>query len=144
MSTAALAGASLSICALETLVTVEALIARVLQVLIELYCLKLLQELLIMLELDRVIRCVILCVGVLECSAKRYKLVIVAIVELRELPHAVAIDVLTVGNAIILVLIALTLVLRLFIVFLFVIAALVEQWRIRIVQNVLRVGPYFP
>ena len=144
MSTAALAGASLSICALETLVTVEALIARVLQVLIELYCLKLLQELLIMLELDRVIRCVILCVGVLECSAKRYKLVIVAVVELWELAHAVAIDVLTVGNAIILVLIALTLVLRLFIVFLFVIAALVEQWRIRIVQNVLRVGPYFP
>ena len=144
MSTAALAGATLSVCALETLVTVEALIARVLQVLIELYCLKLLQELLIMLELDRVIRCVILCVGVLECSAKRYKLVIVAIVELWELAHAVAIDVLTVGNAIILVLIALTLVLRLFIVFLFVIAALVQQWRIRIVQNVLRVGPYFP
>ena len=144
MSTAALAGATLSVCALETLVTVEALIARVLQVLIELYRLKLLQELLIMLELDRVIRCVILCVGVLECSAKRYKFVIVAIVELRELAHAVAIDVLTVGNAIILVLIALALVLRLFIVFLFVIAALVQQWRIRIVQNVLRVGPYFP
>ena len=65
MSTAALAGATLSICSLRTLVTVEALIARMLQVLIELYGLKLLQELLIMLELDRVIRCVILCVGVL-------------------------------------------------------------------------------
>ena len=65
MTTTALAGASLSICALKTLVTVEALIARVLQVLIELYGLKLLQELLIMLELDRVVRCVVLCVGVL-------------------------------------------------------------------------------
>ena len=64
--------------------------------------------------------------------------------ELRELAHAVAIDILTVGNAIILVLIALTLVLRLFIVFLFVIAALVQQRRIRVVQNVLRVGPNFP
>ena len=144
MSTAALAGAALPICALKTLVTVEALIARVLQVLIELYCLKLLQELLIMLELDRVIRCVILCVGVLKCTTKRYKLVIVAVVELRELTHAIAVDVLTVWNAIILVLIALTLVLRLFIVFLFVIAALVEQWRIRVVQNVLRVRPNFP
>ena len=64
MSAAALAGATLSICSLKTLVTVEALIARVLQVLIELYGLKLLQELLIMLELDRVVRCVVLCVGV--------------------------------------------------------------------------------
>ena len=85
-----------------------------------------------------------MCVGVLECTAERDELIIVAVVELWKLTHAVTIDVLTVWNAVIFILVALTLVLRLFIVFLLVIAALVEQRWIRIVQNVLRVGPYFP
>ena len=85
-----------------------------------------------------------MCVGVLECTAKRDKLIIVAVVELWKLTHAVTIDVLTVWNAVIFILVALTLVLRLFIVFLLVIAALVEQRWIRIVQNVLRVGANLP
>ena len=50
--------------------------------------------------------------------------------ELGKLPHAIAIDVLAIGNAVIRVFITLTLILRLLIVLFLIITALVQQWRI--------------
>ena len=50
--------------------------------------------------------------------------------ELRKLSHAIAIDVLAIGNAVIRVFITLALILRLLIVFLLIITALVQQWGI--------------
>ena len=63
--------------------------------------------------------------------------------ELRELAHAITLDVLAVGNAIFFILVALALIRRLFIILFFVIAALVEQRRVGVVQYVLRVGAHF-
>ena len=61
--------------------------------------------------------------------------------ELGKLTHAVSIDILTVRNAVIFVFVALTLILRLLFFVLVVVPSLVEQRRIGVVQNVLRVRP---
>ena len=50
--------------------------------------------------------------------------------ELGKLSHAIAIDVLTIGNAVIRVFVTLALILRLLIVFLLIITTLVQQWGI--------------
>ena len=57
--------------------------------------------------------------------------------ELGQLAHSIAIDVLAIRNAVILVLVALALVLRLLVVLLLVITALIQQGRVAIVQDVL-------
>ena len=63
---------------------------------------------------------------VVKGPTQRYQLIVIGIVELRELPHTVTIDVLTVWHAIFFVFITLTLVFRhLFVLFL-VVAPLVQ------------------
>jgi len=81
---------------------------------------------------------------VVESAAESDQLVIIAVVELRKLAHSIAVDILTVWNAVVFIFIALALILRLFIVFLFIIATLVEQGWVRIIQNMLRVRAHFP
>lgn len=64
--------------------------------------------------------------------------------ELRELAHAITIDILAVRETVILVLVAFTLVLRFLVVVFLIITSLVKEWRVGIVQDVLRVRSYFP
>ena len=65
-----------------------------------------------------------------KSASKRHQFIVIRVMELRKLSHAIAIDVLAIGNAFIRVFIALALILRLLIVFLFIITALVQQWGI--------------
>ena len=77
--------------------------------------------------------------GATECD----QLIIVRVVELRQLSHAVAVNILTVRHCIIFIFVALALVSRLLIFLLLIVASLVEERWVRIVQNVLRVWSYF-
>lgn len=65
-----------------------------------------------------------------KSATKRHQFIIIRIVELGKLPHAIAIDVLAIWNAVIRVFIALALILRLLIVLFLIIAALVQKWGI--------------
>ena len=65
-----------------------------------------------------------------KSASKRHQFIVIRVMELGKLSHAIAIDVLTIGNAVIRVFVTLALILRLLIVFLFIITALVQQWRI--------------
>lgn len=78
--------------------------------------------------------------GATQCD----QLFIVRVVELGKLPHSVTLNVLTIWNAIILVLVALTLILRLLVIVFIVVATLVKERWVRVVENVLGVGANFP
>ena len=65
-----------------------------------------------------------------KSATKRHQFIIIRIVELGKLPHAIAIDVLAIWNAVIRVFIALALILRLLIVLFLIIATLVQKWGI--------------
>ena len=57
--------------------------------------------------------------------------------ELWQLAHAIPINVLAVGDAVLFVLVTLALILRLFLLLIVVVTALVKQRRVRVVQDVL-------
>lgn len=115
------------------------IVTRVSILLFLVHCLKLVKEVFFY-----PIALAVFSVGVVESPAKGDKFVVIRVVELRELAHAVTIDVLTVRDAIIFVFVALALVLRLFIVVLVVVASLVEERGVGVIENVLRVGANLP
>ena len=62
--------------------------------------------------------------------------------ELRQLSHAVTLDILAIRDAILFIFVALALILRHFFIFFLIVASLIKQGRVRIVQDVLRVGTH--
>ena len=110
----------------ELLVPKVAIVAGIVVVSVLLNCLKLVEKLFV-LEFDR-ITVALATFGrwLVESTSQRDELFVVRIVEFGELTHTIAVYVLAVRDAVIFVLIALSLILRLLVVFFFIIASLVE------------------
>ena len=111
--------------AIIALIFVEAMLGSRTATLVMIFgFLELIEEVLL---LDGILAVLVICsVGMIQSTAEGNQLVVIGVAELRQLAHPVPFNVLAVGDAVLFVLVALSLILRLFLFIFVVVTTLVQ------------------